>query len=421
MPGPINCFRAKRGGSSEGVGDPGSVSPVSSAHGMWSAAVRNKLGVTSIAVAMVFMLFWGLFVSSGSASFATDTSPRSLPEGESLYVFDQDGAGLFEVTATGESTRLFATIEIFDLEGDPVDPLIENGFFNFSDNRIYFVETNTFLLASFNVLTGQVETIADVRGSLDLIDPWGMAELDTDDGKLIRFLAFEKAPNPSDDQFFIWELDLDTGELTNPVAIPDNPEPYGLAVSKFNGLAYVMSEDDTIELVDESVTPTQFVQKADLETGFSDELQDFLWDGSSDSDGVIWFQSADYSDGGTVDSFLFSFDPRDDGVVLQGQISGGDDGFGTGITLSGRSTEAVALIEGNGSNPGGSGGETGSNSSPAATTGEAVVAEVAPPEPSLAATGTDSLNYWLGVVLGALLLALGVATQALSRRRSSQT
>lgn len=298
----------------------------------------SLLAITALALSLVLPAY----------TVPAFAAPRSLPANSSLYVFDQAGGGLFEVSATGESTELFGEIEMNDLDGNAItEPKIENGFFNLEDNRIYFVETNTFLLAAIDVLTGNVDTIAQVShpdttfstpydpDNDDIFNPYGLGEYNG----TVTLLADSIDDLFDKRSYFLAELDLETGVLSNEIALPEPPEAFGLTVSRTDGTQYIMGGVDdgtnylnTIQRVNDT-SPSTYTQVADLGM----EPADFLWSGGSDSSGVLWFQETRYGSG--VNSSLYSFDPDTETVELQGQLSG--DSYGTGITIVGLTTQKV--------------------------------------------------------------------------------
>jgi hypothetical protein len=259
--------------------------------------------------------------------------PYEIPNGDSLYILDEDGDGLFRIQADGQSTEVFGELDLID--GDDVEnlsPSIYAAYLESESRTIYFVEADSFGLYTMNFDTGETEFVAIVDSTDDdhpwdnIDNAWGLAKLGN---QFILLLQDWVLGN-----FYIADLDIETGELSNFREILDTEdnETYGLAVLESSSDIFVVTEDNEVAyLIDDN--PYEMDVMATLGATYSDYS---TYDAAADRSDTIWFQAVD-----SGESFLFAYNPNDDqGAVFQGTIRqkgfealDPDSVWGTGVTL----------------------------------------------------------------------------------------
>lgn len=315
-------------------------------------------------------------------------NPYVLPANTSVYVIDYLGRGIFESDASGTAHRL-------DLQVGTSDPSdfadIESGAFNYVTNKIYVVDNVSRHLGVIDALGGPFVDLGPVSYGTDTLSAiYGLVIMPDGAAKLLA-----RDTSHPDLQWGVFDLDLTTGVMTNPVWVTPNAiVPYGFGIDPTTGRGYFDTSQKRIIEVD-------LTSGLLINTLTTVPASQMLWDGKFDSNGVFWMMDADYSAANS--DRLFAYKPGDSGAMLQGTVVAGDV-YPGGPVVIGNSTTRIAQIVAQG---GESGGESGGAGESFATTASGTAT-------TLAATGASG---WQAALLAGV--AFLVAGWVLRRGRRS--
>ncbi|CAB4574516.1 unannotated protein [freshwater metagenome] len=242
---------------------------------------------------------------AAAPSAALAAGPYTMPTDQSVYIIDQAGRGVFETKSDGASTKLDVQVGFTD---------IQTGAYNPVDKKIYIVDNVTFRLGSIDLTGGSFTDIGEVTyGSHSLENAYGLVVKTDGSG---RFLGYDN----DESNWGVWDLDLTTGVLTNPVWLNGATfdDPYGYAIDPVTGKEYFDTDDDTIV----EFNPVSGLVSAAVGTLASNPDGYPLWDGKFDTNGVLWVMLADCC-AGEYSGELYSWKAGDANLTLQGVANTG--------------------------------------------------------------------------------------------------
>lgn len=236
--------------------------------------MNKKLAAFAAAV----VTFSSVVLPAGAAHAA---SAKTLPAGISMYIFDQAGRGVYESDASGALTK--TNIVLGDNFTD-----VQSGAFNYGTHTLWTVDNTSLHFGEINLTTGVLNDLGTVSyGSDSLMSAFGLDFVDATHAKLL----IADMSVGLDGTWGIFDMDLTTGNLTNPLWLNVDPglSIYGLGIDFAHGGAmYVDTSDNSINLVNND---------GSLGSNLADPLsldpyRDYLWDGKFDSNGTFWTMSA---------------------------------------------------------------------------------------------------------------------------------
>jgi hypothetical protein len=262
-----------------------------------------------------YVYLGGSFTIEFKATAYTTPTPYKIANGDSLYVLDEEGDGLFRLQADGQSTEVFGELELMNGEDVEVtNPDIYAAYLDSETRTIYFVENDSFGLYTLDFDTGETQFVA-IIDSTDEDHPWdnidnayGLAKLGG------QFILLLQDTSEIYGNYYIADIDIETGELSNFREILDTEvnDAYGLAVLESSGDIFIVTYyREVAYLID--VIPYETDVLATLNDSYSSYA---TYDTAVDRNDTIWFQGVDEDE-----SALFAYNPNDDqGAVFQGTI-----------------------------------------------------------------------------------------------------
>ncbi len=247
-------------------------------------------------------------------------SVNTLPTDNSLYTIDS--SGIYETTASGAQTLL--DLQLYSGAGQ-----FNAGALNPLDNHAYLAFTPDGLgdvcaIDSVDMLGGTPGPHTLVTG-YNMSDCYGL-NVDANGNALIEGI------NLDDSNHYVWQINLQTGALTNPVQIEN--ELFGFTVSPSGDWVGLVSNGTLVQIDKTTGAFTTLVN-----TTLTD-----VYDCKFDSDGTLWFTD---EEGSGPPYQLYSWRSGDTDYTLQGNLSvGGDETNGLyGPVFVGNSTAKIAELE----------------------------------------------------------------------------